>query len=153
MSDQIERLIEAVKAISTNVQKTATYISANTYSLDADSLIEVIGLSGNLSDLDVLTELISSLAGSTSLSGVFNINKQLDGLIISSSGESAVITNSKELFGAIAALSSLLSRLEGTSRYVAGIIGEYSSDIGFLNMSNSLVGNSGSGSVLFGSLA
>lgn len=128
--DQIERLINAVKAVNTSIQKAQTYKDGNIFRLAIDAIVETAALSACEASTKVLTELIGSLDGVGGGFGVLDAQQEF----IASTDEVATFTaifkvltelgsSTNEISGLAAALSVFVvaTKFRGISNAVGGV--------------------------------
>lgn len=104
MADQINILIEAVRAVSTNIQKTQTYRDGNQPSLGGDS-VEVSASSGAIGGIAVDVQFDGTVAAVSSASGTMNAS-YFWGIVSAVSTATGVLVVPTGLTGTVAAVSS-----------------------------------------------
>ena len=136
MSDQIERAVETLstylKAIITSIQKTQTYKDGNTYSLAVDTVVEITAASALLALLEEITNIVGSLAGSTTLAARLDLQP---GCVGSSAGASALLALLKEITNIVGSLAgtSSINGIQKVSREFYGSAAGISGVLGFAN--------------------
>jgi len=97
-----DRIVTAIKAVNTSVQKTQTYKDGNTYTLDCDETIEISGVGGVLGFLGVSTLLVAPTVVASSVSdSPLCISRQADGSLIAPSSITGSLSISTELGSSI----------------------------------------------------
>lgn len=128
MSDQRNTLaamiVAAIDRVNTSIQKTATYISANSFTLIGNGLAESAGVSALLGFLGVVTLVpgISTVSGGAS--GSLEVETELIGALAAQSGEAGdldILTGLGSSIVEISGIGAALGILEVSSDF-SGLI-------------------------------
>ncbi len=103
-----EELIAAVNAVKTAVQKTQSYIDANSYSLGEGSVVEVSAASGAIGGIAIDVQFEGSVAAVSSVSGAMNAS-YFWGTSSAVSAATGTLVVPTSLVGSVIAVSSAIA--------------------------------------------
>lgn len=103
-----ESILTAIRAVNTSIQKTQSYIDANTFTLGEGSVVEIAGASGAIGGVAIDVELQGSVAASSTVLGDMKAS-HLMGASNAASGATATLVVPTNLVGSVSAVSSTIA--------------------------------------------
>lgn len=143
-----DRIVAAINRVNTSIQKTQTYIDANTFPLIGQGTAETAGVSGMLGILEVLTELgqalIIEIAATSGVEGSLDSQPGCVGSVVAESNviASSDLDSTIKLVGSTDEIFSISGNLTGTWTNRGLVEGEAGVNAE-LDVSLVLVGSSG----------
>lgn len=126
LNELAEMIVAAIDRVNRSIQKTQTYIDANTYSIVGNGMAVSSGVSGTLGFLGVLTELGLELdieiAASGGAEGILDVLTRIPGIVEASGGAEGDLDILTKLVGDLAATGAVLdATLRDITRLLGGI--------------------------------
>jgi len=150
----LNRIVDAIDRVTYAIKMTKTYADAHIISLGHPSIVETVAVSGLLGILEEITELIGSVAETSTVAGVLSSIDDLISTITEAATVTGVLSSTENLIGDLSAISNLaLATLEGVAVRFAGPITEESGAAAELDSQSGFVGDIQSGTTVLGWLS